>query len=374
MVDFGVSFMWPPMIDLNALCPSPTHGLLFVGDPHVWSLKPGRRRDDYFATICDKLEQIAHISNDRNLWVVCLGDLFHQAQDNNLDMISRLTRVFSLYKRKPIVLVGNHDLTETTLTPGTTLDVFHASGQILAMVDNGPFATLNIDTPEGVHRLVLGGTPYGQDIPVSLAQWFKGTTHESIKKKAKADTIAWITHEDLAFDNSYPNAVALRPIVGVDIAVNGHMHRMQKPVKMGQTSWYNPGNIARISIDLADQVVAVWAWEPTKKTMPSSNDLDVVYLEQIPLKVQEGKVVLSLEGHIAKKEKVEHLVEATTTSRFVEQLKQDQHVERTDEGVVLRETLNEDYATHEVPEHISLITDELFKQALMQHQAKGSNV
>lgn len=360
------------LLHLNDLTSLSFKGLLFVGDPHVWSHKPGRRRDNYLNTICNKLEQIVEICNRRQLVPVILGDLFHHAQDNDLMMISRMTRIFSQFHCTPIVLVGNHDLTETELTEGTTLDVFHSSGQILTIIQNGPFACVDLQTDGGVHRVVLGGTPYGQTVPTSLVGWYKTTNdHDSIKKKAKADTVVWITHDDFAFDNSYPNALPLKPILGVDLAVNGHMHRTQKPVRAGETSWHNPGNISRISVDLIDQEVAVWAWEPHLGHTQASNDLPVMALEKILLKHEKGTDIMSLEGRNAKHAEAT-TEKATTTSRFVEELKKEQHVvEKTDEGVYLRETLDAEFELMETPKHIRHIVDQLFQEALEQHRRKS---
>lgn len=361
------------MIDLDHLNAN-TCGLLFVGDPHVWSHKPGRRRDHYLSTICGKLEQIVEISNRDRLWVVILGDLFHQAEDNNLAMISRLSAIFQQFERKPIVLVGNHDLTEQTLTQGTVLEVFHSVGLILTMMENKPFARVTLQTDEGEKRIVLGGTPYGFDAPKNLQTFFKGKTAEELKKDAKADTIIWLTHDDYAFDHTYPNAVPLHPIVGVDMVINGHIHGYQKPIMVGDTAWYNPGNIARISIDLMDQVVAVWSFTGAHKREMASNDVEIPRLTQIPLKHAKGSDVMSLEGYHTKKAQEAGEISSkpqtheNVGSLFVAQLQEEEHQRKTDEGVLLRETLDDEYRLTETPEHIKKIVDHLFEQTILRHQ------
>ena len=65
--------------------PNPTRGVLYIGDPHVWSKKPGRRRDeDFLATILGKLGQAAEIANKNHLWPICPGDLLHDDDDHDL--------------------------------------------------------------------------------------------------------------------------------------------------------------------------------------------------------------------------------------------------------------------------------------------------
>ena len=360
------------MIDLKTISPLPTMGFIFVGDPHIWSHKPGRRKDNYLSSICDKLRQIAHISNERCLWPVILGDLFHQAQDNDLYMLSEVTRIFNMFLRKPIVLVGNHDLTENTLTPGTALELFHSSGQILTLLDNGPFAVIDIvkslDAGATKERVLIGGTPYGQDIPISLAPWFKGTTHTAIQKKAQCQKIVWITHDDLAFDSNYPGATQLKPIIGCDLAVNGHMHKTQKPIQMGETSWHNPGNISRLSVDLINQDVAVWAWNPWSSLVLAGNDLEAISLEKIPLIAPKGEEIMSLEGRIAKSIITKNDDQAVARSRFVEELRKDQQIARTDEATFLRETLDLELDTEDTPAHVAVIINDLFEKAVRQHQ------
>ena len=57
-------------------------GLLVIGDPHVGSRRPGRRKDaDWPAPILAKLERCVAIANARDLAPVILGDLFERAAE-----------------------------------------------------------------------------------------------------------------------------------------------------------------------------------------------------------------------------------------------------------------------------------------------------
>src|SRR3546814_7832118 len=75
-------------------------------------------------------------------------------------------------------------------------------------------------------------------------------------------SIVWLTHEDLAFDGSYPGAKELYEVPGVSLVVNGHMHLTKKPRNVGGTMWFNPGNITRVAVDAKDHVPAVWKFDP----------------------------------------------------------------------------------------------------------------
>src|ERR1700736_2930820 len=90
-------------------------GFLFVGDPHVSSKRPGRRIDDYVASVIGKLRLAGEIARERDLVPVILGDLFHRARENDLPLLSQLLDVFNGYPMPPVVLGGNHDKQETQL-------------------------------------------------------------------------------------------------------------------------------------------------------------------------------------------------------------------------------------------------------------------
>lgn len=361
---------------------TPTEGLAFIGDPHVWSHKPGRRRDeDYLTTILNKIVWIAQYCNSHNLQAIILGDLLHESTDNDLNMISRLVAVLQNFDRTPLVLVGNHDISQTSLTAGTVLHLLHHTGQIDAMTKNGPHATIDL-THDGVTQSVLiGGTPYGENIPVSLKPWISAIgadSHDSLKAEAGVDKVVWITHDDLAFDSSYPNSIALHPIMGVDICVNGHMHRTQKPVQKGNTAWYNPGNINRLTIDLLDQTPKIWVYYANDTRMEAGADgLPVPLIEGVEIPHAAGADILSLEGRISTLEQNQATLLAqmdepqpseTLLSKFVEQMKQDEAVARTDDGVFLAQVIDDEFAQLQPPPRVKDIVSRLFEQALIQHR------
>ena len=363
----------------------PTSGFLFIGDPHIWSHKPGRRLDeDYLGTLLGKMLWAAEKANEQQLWPVILGDLLHDATDNNLVMISRLTDCLQHFDRKPLVLVGNHDLTEKKLTPGTTLHLLNQTGQILAMTNNGPYGIFEMVALEGKVRVLLGGTPYGEAIPQSLLPWVESkvlkkdmTSHDDLKKLLGVDEVVWITHEDLAFDKSYPNAITLAPILGVDVAVNGHMHTNQKPIMKGKTAWFNPGNISRLTIDLIEQIPTVWKWVPKQKEiMIGADGLPVPLLLGLIIPHVLGCNILSLEGRVAVVDDLSNLQEKVNegadlsllTSSFVDHIKNETHVGRSDDGVFLSSVIKEEMSLQKTPQHIKDIVDRLFEKAINKHR------
>lgn len=246
-------------------------GLLFIGDPHLWSRKPERRRDVSFQdTVLNKLMQAADIARKENLYVVILGDLFHDDRDRDTEMLVKLTRVLqAMGDDLAVTLVGNHEKSQQVLTDDTALALLRESNTILTIEKTQVFAKFLIDGK----TFYLGGTPYGQKIP----QDARAVLPKSERDKKEGEMI-WITHHDLAFEKTYPGAVKPPEIEQCFLAVNGHVHDEQKPIEVGKTCWWNPGNITRLSVDCAKQVPKVWKWTPAQGNQ----------LEGIPLVYQEN--------------------------------------------------------------------------------------
>ena len=220
-------------------------GILFIGDPHVYSARPGRRRDDYLSSVLEKLTRASEICWERSLLPVILGDLFHRAKENHLPTLARLFETLGHFPVQPLVLGGNHDKNDTTLQESDALSLFAQTG-VIEVLDGACRAWRTLETEAGpVH---LWGAPYGSQIPDAI-------------EAGGAGQVVLVTHHDLAFQGAYPGAQLLKEIRGCDMVVNGHMHFATPSVQKGRTWWHNPGNIEPITIDCKDHKPAVWAWE-----------------------------------------------------------------------------------------------------------------
>lgn len=342
----------------------PTHGLLFIGDPHLWSLKPGRRRDtSYKDTVLRKISLAAEVSNRLKLWPIFTGDLFHLPDDNNTQMLVQLMRVLDLFDRRPVSLEGNHDKNQLMLADSNPLRLIEVAGK-LDIISEGPWAKMVLQNEAGQqHTVVIGGTPFGQALPVSYKDAF------GEERPADVQTALWLTHEDLAFDGSYPDALPLLPMTHIDLVVNGHMHGTKSPVKVEDTVYYNPGNITRMSVDMADHVPAVWEWTPfTSETMVSSAGQKVPLLRQHVLAHTPGSEVFNFEGRHTKKAAI--TVEAQ--SGFVSQLLEEPADLRTDDGTYARAALIQVLDESEAPEAVRTITAHLCEESLRRHREENA--
>lgn len=233
-------------------------GLLFVGDPHMTCVRPGRRvEEDFLEVPLDKIRQAREISQGKNLLTVFVGDMtdnpnkFKAGTERVVEDRGRIIAGFAkAMDFMPCVTVpGNHDKHETRLTPDCTLSQMRDLRLIDVIEPGGAYAVIEIDG----QRVGLGGTPYGEPIPKDVRGAFG----------VEVDKVVWITHDMFIFDHKIPVLRDPPEIKGVDLAVNGHDHESQKPRTFGQTTWHNIGNITRMAVDCADHVPSVWQWDPT---------------------------------------------------------------------------------------------------------------
>lgn len=307
----------PDLIEIQA------RGLLFIGDPHMSSKTPGRRRDENFTeTVAGKLDQAFAIAAKRELYPVILGDLFDDEHDSKPAMLTRLIRSMAAATMRPLTIVGNHEKTQFYLTDDTALAALREAGVIDTLERHGARAIVVIDGK----RVLIGGTPYGQDFPTSVME---------LRALHKSDWVVWLSHHDLSFQGAYPGSLPIPNIEGVDMLVNGHMHKTTPPVKVGAMMAFNPGNIVRMSVDCRDQKPAVWAWE-----WALGQDLERIELRH---KVD----IMNMDGYIFQESKAQSVDDARADliireSLFTRLLKQRQVEDssKTDDAQILKEEMD----------------------------------
>jgi predicted phosphodiesterase len=206
-------------------------GLLCIGDPHLASRGIGFRKDDYPRTILGKFEWALTYAEQHRLLPIVLGDLFHYPRDNANWLIVQLLELFD----QPILTVaGNHDCNANTLCQDDTLSILAAAGHVHLLDQRGPWNGLMRGT-----SVTIGGTCWGQELP----ERFNPTPG------TKPGLVFWITHDDFDFPEFQWSKVGCREIPGVDVVINGHIHRPCEDLRAGSTTWLNPGNIARLVRD-----------------------------------------------------------------------------------------------------------------------------
>jgi predicted phosphodiesterase len=201
-------------------------GLLCVGDPHLATRPPGFRKDEYSQAILKKLRFCVDHAREHRLLLVLLGDLFHHPRDVANWM---LVELISLFDGQPACAVaGNHDCHENALTDDDTLSVLAAAGAV-KLLDQSPWR----GEMNGC-SVAVGGTSWGKTLPKQF-------------DRDGAARVFWITHHDVRFPGyEETGRFGCYEIDGVDVVINGHIHRALEDVTVGRTTWMNPGNICRV--------------------------------------------------------------------------------------------------------------------------------
>lgn len=243
-------------------------GILYIGDPHATSRRPGGRKDDDFAVVVtNKLIQAFEIANANNAVAVITGDLLNRSFGDNERLITFLLRAFKVAIHKPIVLLGNHDVhdenEESSITDDTTMAILIEADAFISVENPGErIRLISKQANNYCHDILF--YPYGCGIP------------RQIERDEDCNSVSIVSHHDLAFEGAYPGATELFEISGCDLWVNGHMHLTKPPIIKGQTTCYNIGNITRLSRDTINHVPSVWLQD--FKSSTTSNPLKPIAL------------------------------------------------------------------------------------------------
>lgn len=204
-------------------------GILLIGDPHLEARPPGFRKDDYPAVILDKLAWSLNYARANRLLPAILGDLFDKPRDNPNWLIVRL---LDLLQGEILCLYGNHDCADPVLGDHDSLSLLIKAGRLRLI----SLECLWRGTING-RAVVVGGSSYRQAIPEQFpAAQGMGATKP---------LVIWLTHHDILIPGYDEGRFRPRAIAGIDLVVNGHIHRRLEEQVTGETRWITPGNISR---------------------------------------------------------------------------------------------------------------------------------
>ena len=246
-------------------------GILFIGDPHLASQVPGFRKDDYPRAVLGKLEHCLDLARERHLLPAILGDLFHYPRDNANWLLGE---VIALLGRQEVVGIhGNHDCREDTLMDNDSFSVLDKARVLRVLDEAQPWRGSMNGQP-----VVLGGSCWGRPLP---AAW--DADPEAL--------VVWMTHHDLNVPGYETGFLRPRELPGIQLVVNGHIHRNLAHVVCGATTWATPGNIARVSRSDASRAhvpgvlaldVAAGGWTLERIAIPHAPFEEVFHEELAP--------------------------------------------------------------------------------------------
>ena len=207
-------------------------GLLVIGDPHLEGRQPGFRKDDYPNVILDKLAWCLDYAGNNRLLPAILGDLFDKPRDNPNWL---LVRLIELLQGEVLGLYGNHDVHHNPeLTEDDSLSLLVRSGRMRLISADAPWCGQMAG-----RTVVIGGSSYRHPIPERFSC-------EAAGHDPAALTI-WLAHHDILMPGYDKGYLKPREIEGVDLVINGHIHRRLPDIAAGRTLWMTPGNISRRS-------------------------------------------------------------------------------------------------------------------------------
>lgn len=206
-------------------------GLLLIGDPHLEARAPGFRKDDYPNVILDKLAWCLKYAEENRLLPAILGDLFDKPRDNPNWLIHRL---LELLHGEILGLYGNHDVHyNPELTADDSLSLLVGAGRIRLVSEDAPWRGV-----VGGRPVVVGGSSYRRPIPEQFAK-------DSTDAAGCEPLVVWLTHHDILIPGYDEGRIRPVEIPGIDLLINGHIHRHLEDVPQGKTLWLTPGNISR---------------------------------------------------------------------------------------------------------------------------------
>lgn len=228
------------------------NGIAIINDPHLTATPPSSRQDDYPSIIQKKIEVSLDVCNQMNLIPLFPGDIFYRPVETSELIKNVLIDTFYTTKFSPIVIPGNHDMSGSKLSRKDSLYTILSSRCCVIGIESGPIAHCDILTNNGIKKLCIGGTPYGQEIPNEVI-W-----------DIDPDYSFWMTHHNLPFSTHYKEKTiyGFKEIIGVNHVVNGHLHHPAPSVKEGQTTYHNFGSVTRTKSDEADRIPLITLWTP----------------------------------------------------------------------------------------------------------------
>lgn len=326
------------------------NGLLFIGDPHLTSIRPGRRKDvDFGQSVLSKIDAAIDIANERRLIPVFTGDMFDVHKEEDQGLITRLIRSLSRCWTWSISNVGNHDMQHTSLSDGDSMAILKIAGVLAVITQSGPAEEFLLGPDR--RRIGLGMTPYGQIVPTDVSDVFPD-----------AEMTVWCTHHDLLFRGAYSGSAPLHEIAGCRLVINGHLH-IEKPHEIrGATRWINPGNITRMSVDVIDHVPAVLA------ITIAGNDFAV---EKIEIPDPPGLFDLTGYNVAAVPQAETARVVREEASAFVELLRAETTMEmnKSEDGALLREEIERKCEVESTPAAVKAIVLSLLDEAVHRGRA-----
>lgn len=320
----------------------------FFTDTHARSDTPEGRTDNFWESLCLKLEETGQIFNNEHVEAVLFGgDLFNTPDPSN-SIVHDVMHILKSWGKPIIGVVGSHDYFgyQIKSLKRTALGILVKAG-VIELVGNhkekvgGISESITLGASKGFGapraQVVIVGTPH--------TYWLADDPNNfSYDRLAEKDQLQiQLVHGDLNHKSVPWKHVTIDQVTTEsDIILSGHIHPgWDKPLIRGSKAFFNPGSIARLEntgVQRIPRVVII-------NTEEGATTLRCINLESCAFHPFKEKIVALPE-----------LVQ--DTSRLLELIKNTSHLNKVDIKGKLMILAQETNASKEVIElGISLIEE-----------------
>lgn len=222
--------------------------LLYFTDTHIRGNNPKNRKDDFIETLRNKLNEVVHISIDRDVdYILHGGDLFDRP-DISIAVVSEFSLILKKFKAPIYIVSGNHDIFgHNQKTINRTMLGLLSSLNLVNLVDENP-----IILEKDNIKVQLTANPYSFNMEDEAYKY----KYKVLKKNENVDYMIHMVHGfllDKPFIKGIPHTLISEiSDTLADITLAGHYHFGFKTVNIDNKYFINPGSLVRISNSLEE--------------------------------------------------------------------------------------------------------------------------
>lgn len=222
--------------------------LLFFTDTHIRATNPRNRKDNYYESTLEKLEEIKNYANEKKVdYVIHGGDLFDRP-DSAIKPTGEVGKILANFNMPIYIVVGNHDIF------GYNIETLSRS--MLGLLDNlkvlRPIPDEGVELSDGKIKVLLLGKDYSLDLDMDKYNYIVNRD----KLNTNANYIINVVHGFLTDRPFYKHVdhVLVGEILDTDadITLSGHYHT-GFPIQIHNGKYFsNPGSMVRINNTLSE--------------------------------------------------------------------------------------------------------------------------
>lgn len=215
----------------------------FFTDLHARNDTPENRTDDFRESLLKKLSEVGKIFTEEEVDLVLFGGDLAHTPDPSYSLTNALLKELRSWNKEIIGVVGSHDYFgyQKVTLERTLLGAMVASG-IMTLVDEEAYHVFKKSSNSTDHIVTITGSRHQYD----------STDHPERLTKPQIIEFALLqiqlVHCDL-FHKSvpWPHVLISNVTTQSDLVLSGHIHSgWEEPIKINNTTFFNPGSIARL--------------------------------------------------------------------------------------------------------------------------------